>query len=137
MKVDSTDVILQSSGLANVKINENKEVVITLKNKATLTLKPEVVENEVKGYGMIYLTGKENKKIQRLKAKMEEAKEEIAAIKGTKDELDINSEEKTASISDEHCFTGNNYSISSEEEGIIKDNNYEEEVSASTSDNIE
>lgn len=80
MKVNDPNVIVGSSALASIKISDNKEIIITLKNNSTLTFKPQVVNNKVEGYEMIYLTGKENKQIAKLKEKINSLQLQIAEI---------------------------------------------------------
>lgn len=80
MIVNDPNVIVGSSGLASVEILDNKQVNITLKNGSTLTLTPKVQENKVVDYEMVYLTGKENKQIAKIKEKIAQLQSQITNI---------------------------------------------------------
>lgn len=71
----------EKSGLASIEVHSNNHICITLKNGATLTVKPCLHKDEneetVLSYEYIYLTGKENRKIARMKDKIDGLKSEI------------------------------------------------------------
>lgn len=81
MIVNDPNVIVGSSGLASVEVTDDKKVVITLKNNSTLTLVPKVADGKVEDYEMVYLTGKENKQIAKIKAKILSLQSQITDIK--------------------------------------------------------
>lgn len=86
MKVTDPNVIVQGSGLSSVELLENNEIKITLKNKSTLTFTPVVEEGEFVGYEMEYLTGQENRKIEKMKEKIRKLREEIQSVKEASEE---------------------------------------------------
>lgn len=81
-------------------------IKVALKNSSTLTLTPKVDENGEVEYEKEYLTGKENKKIEKIQKKIRELEGQVSEIKvnGVDDNPDetqeenengeINSEEK-------------------------------------------
>jgi hypothetical protein len=81
MIVNDPNVIVGSSGLASVEVTDDKKVVITLKNNSTLTLVPKVADGKVEDYEMVYLTGKENKQIAKIKEKILSLQSQITDIK--------------------------------------------------------
>lgn len=81
MKVTDPNIIIQGSGLSNVEVLNNKEIKLTLKNKSTLTFTPVVKDGEFVGYEMEYLTGQENKKIEKMQEKIRKLQEEIQSVK--------------------------------------------------------
>jgi hypothetical protein len=80
MLVNDPNVIVGSSGLASVEISDDKKIVITLKNNSTLTFIPKVIDGKVVDYEMVYLTGKENKQIAKIKEKILSLQSQIADI---------------------------------------------------------
>lgn len=54
---------------------------VILKNGTTLTLTPKVEEDKVVDYEMVYLTGRENKQIAKMKEKIAQLQNQIATIK--------------------------------------------------------
>ena len=81
MIVNDPNVIVGSSGLAAVDIIDQQQIKITLKNGTTLTLTPKVEEDRVVDYEMVYLTGRENKQIAKMKEKIAQLQNQIATIK--------------------------------------------------------
>ncbi|QUH21943.1 hypothetical protein [Alkaliphilus sp. B6464] len=81
MLVNDPNIIVQSSGLKEVKILEGGQIQLELKNKATLIFTPKVLENDLVEYDIEYLKGKDVKKIERLQDKIAKLKEEITEIK--------------------------------------------------------
>lgn len=80
MIVNDPNIIVGSSGLSSVEVTADKHVVITLKNNSTLTLVPKVADGKVEDYEMIYLTGKENKQIAKIKEKIQLLQSQITEI---------------------------------------------------------
>lgn len=80
MLVNDPNVIVGSYGLASVEISDDKKIVITLKNNSTLTFIPKVIDGKVVDYEMVYLTGKENKQIAKIKEKILSLQSQIADI---------------------------------------------------------
>lgn len=65
---------------------------VILKNGTTLTLTPKVEEDRVVDYEMVYLTGRENKQIAKMKEKIAQLQNQIATIKdgeGNNDEDNV------------------------------------------------
>lgn len=81
MIVNDPNIIVGSSGLSSVEVTADKHVVITLKNSSTLALVPKVVDGKVEDYEMVYLTGKENKQIAKIKEKIQSLQSQITDIK--------------------------------------------------------
>lgn len=90
MIVNDPNVIVGNSGLASVEISNDKSITITLKNNSTLTFKPKVADNKVVDYEMVYLTGKENKQIAKLKEKIGSLQSQIEKITDGSQNDDIN-----------------------------------------------
>lgn len=80
MKVLDPGVIVGSSGLASVT-EIDKGVKITLKNKTTLDIIPQVdEEGHFIGFEYNYMTAKQNRKINSLKEKMAKIQSEMMGI---------------------------------------------------------
>jgi len=105
MLVNDPNVIVGSSGLASVKISDDKKIIITLKNGSTLIFTPKVQEDEVMNYEMLYLTGKENKQIARIKEKIASLQLQIIDIKD-KDEGKNKDEDQNNDIEDNTLSNG-------------------------------
>lgn len=56
-------------------------IKVSLKNGSTLTLAPQIDENGVVEYDKEYLTGKENKKIEKIQKKIRELEDQVSEIK--------------------------------------------------------
>lgn len=97
MIVNDPNVIVGSSGLAAVDIIDQQQIKITLKNGTTLTLTPKVEEDRVVDYEMVYLTGRENKQIAKMKEKIAQLQNQIATIK---DGEENNDEDNVPDIED-------------------------------------
>lgn len=100
-KEDNKDIL----DLFQVEL-EGAKIKISLKNGSTLALTPKVEEGEVSDYYMEYLTGKENKKILKLKEKMKELESQINGIKynsteGSEDEADSEYEYEEELVAEE------------------------------------
>ena len=80
MIVNDPGVIIGSSGLASVEVLDDKRIVITLKNNSTLTFIPKVMDSKVVDYEMVYLTGKENRQIAKIKEKILSLQSQITEI---------------------------------------------------------
>lgn len=56
-------------------------IKVSLKNGSTLTLAPQIDEHGVVEYEKEYLTGKENKKIEKIQKKIRELEDQVSEIK--------------------------------------------------------
>ena len=95
MKVTDPGVIVGSSGLASVTEIDNG-VKITLKNKTTLDIVPQLdEEGHFVGFEYNYMTAKQNRKINSLKEKMAKIQSEMMGIidEEPDDEEDIEDED--------------------------------------------
>ncbi|MDF2879968.1 MAG: hypothetical protein K0R54_525 [Clostridiaceae bacterium] len=94
MLVNDTSILTGlGSGLASVDVVENS-VKLSFKNGATFTLTPQVEEDRI-DYTMDYVTGKENKQIERLQKKINALEDEMNNIKinGSNSESDSDEED--------------------------------------------
>lgn len=58
-----------------------ESIRVSLRNGSTLTLNPQLDENGRIEYEKEYLTGKENKKIEKIQRKIKELEEQVSEIK--------------------------------------------------------
>lgn len=75
-----TDItVLNNTSISSIEIVDSL-IKISLKNGTTLILTPEI-EDEKINYKLDYLTGKENKQIEKIQNKIQELKLEVERIK--------------------------------------------------------
>lgn len=80
MLVADPSIIVQSSGLKSLEVLPDGQVVIELKNRCKLTLRPIIEDGTFKNYEMIYLSGRESRQIEKKYEQMAKLEEQIREL---------------------------------------------------------